>query len=187
MKLKSSQKQNIVFAIGLVLLIIPQTRQPIQVFIQKGLAVFSPSVTEKSEQQDVNSYQWHLKDLEGQSYNFKFAQNQVVLLNFWATWCPPCIAEMPSLVALHKDYKDKVQFLFVSNEDEDVIVAFLKKHNYTIPVHQPMSAVPERLHTSTIPRTLLISKSGKIVIDKTGASNWNSNTVRTTIEQLLAE
>ncbi|WP_299781966.1 redoxin family protein [uncultured Formosa sp.] len=187
LKSKKNKISNIIFGAFLVLLIIPQTRQPIQVFIQKGLALFGPSVEAIENQKQIDSYQWKLIDLDGNSYDFKSAQGKVVLVNFWATWCPPCIAEMPSLVNLHQDYKDKVQFLFVSNEEQKVIESFLKKKGFHIPVHQPISVIPERLNTSTIPRTLLISKAGNIVIDKTGASNWNSDTVRETIDKLLNE
>ncbi|MDW5290949.1 TlpA family protein disulfide reductase [Formosa sp. PL04] len=187
LKSKKNKISNIIFAVFILLLIIPQTRQPIQVFLQKGLAMFGPSVEDKADQEQLDSYQWKLTDLNGVSYDFKSAEGKVVLVNFWATWCPPCIAEMPSLVDLHTDYKDEVQFLFVSNEDKSVIEAFLKKRDFNLPVYQPISAVPEALNTSTIPRTLLIGKDGKIVIDKTGASNWNSDTVRETIDKLLLE
>jgi len=186
-KSKQNKISNIIFAVFIVLLIIPQTRQPIQVFLQKGLALFGPAVEAKADQEQLDSYHWKLTDLNGVPYNFTATKGQVVLVNFWATWCPPCIAEMPSLVKLHEDYKDKVQFLFVSNEDQAVIEAFLEKRGFTIPVHQPISAVPQALNTSSIPRTLLISKDGSIVIDKTGASNWNSDTVRETIDKLLLE
>ena len=186
-KSKNSKISNIIFVVFIGLLIIPQTRQPIQVFLQKGLALFGPSVADKSDQEQLDTYQWNLTDLNGVPYDFKSAEGQVVLVNFWATWCPPCIAEMPSLVALHEDYKDKIQFLFVSNEDKADIEAFLEKRAFNIPVHQSISAVPEALNTSSIPRTLLLSKDGSIVIDKTGASNWNSDTVRETVDNLLLE
>ena len=186
-KSKNSKVSNVIFAVFILLLIIPQTRQPIQVFLQKGLAMFGPSVEDKADQKQLDSYQWKLTDLNGVPYNFKSAEGKVVLVNFWATWCPPCIAEMPSLVDLHNDYKDEVQFLFVSNEDKSTVEAFLKKRDFNLTVYQPATAVPEVLSTSTIPRTLLISKDGRIVIDKTGASNWNSDTVRETINTLLLE
>lgn len=187
LKSKKNKISNIIFAMFILLLLIPQTRQPIQVFLQKGLALFSPSVKNKSDQKQLDSYQWKLTDLNGIPYDFKSTKGKVVLVNFWATWCPPCIAEMPSLVDLHNDYKDKMEFLFVSNEDKSIIEAFLTKQKFDLQIYQPISVVPEVLKTSSIPRTLLISKKGKIVIDKTGASNWNSDTVRETINTLLLE
>ncbi|WP_066224929.1 TlpA family protein disulfide reductase [Formosa haliotis] len=187
MKLSKSQRSNIVFLGFILLLIIPQTRTPIQIFLQKGLALFGPSVTQKENQKQLDSYHWKLVDLNGNSYDFRTAEGKVVLINFWATWCPPCIAEMPHLVDLYNDYHNKIEFLFVSNEDQAVIKAFLNKHQYDIPVHQSRSTVPDQLNTTGIPRALLINKEGSIVIDKTGAANWNSDSVRETINRLILE
>ena len=94
---------------------------------------------------------------------------------------------MPSLEALHNDYQDKVVFLFVSNEDEEKVSKFIAKNNYGFNVHKPLSENPEDFDVSSIPRTFLIDKNGTIVIDKTGASNWNSEKVRTIIDQLLLD
>lgn len=166
-------------------MIIPQTRKPIQVFLQKGLAMISPSVIQESKRESVNDYNWELQNIDGGSINFNSSEEKVVLINFWATWCPPCIAEMPSLHKLHDDYKDKVDFYFVSNEELDVLSEFLKKNNYSFNVHVPKTKYPEAFDVSSIPRTFLIDKNGDIVIDKTGAANWNSEKVRNQIDKLL--
>ena len=166
-------------------MIIPQTRKPIQVFLQKGLALISPSVISEEKREFVTDYKWIIEDLNGNSINFDTSKEKVVLINFWATWCPPCIAEMPSLHKLHDDYKDKVDFYFVSNEERDVLTEFLNKNNYSFNVHIPKSKYPEAFDVSSIPRTFLIDKQGNIIIDKTGAANWNSEKVRTTLDKLL--
>ncbi|WP_418511909.1 TlpA family protein disulfide reductase [Corallibacter sp.] len=184
MKLKTS---NIILIVVIVLLIVPQTRKPIQVFLNKGLAMISPSVTEVSERASVNNYDWKLLDATGAIYNFNDAKNKVVVVNFWATWCPPCIAEMPSLYALYEDYKDEVVFLFVSNESVDTTTKFLRKHQYQIPTFQPKTTIPSVFQVSSIPRTFLIDKKGMIVVDKTGAANWNSKAITSTIDKLLLD
>ncbi len=187
MKISKSQGKNLIFLIVIALLIIPQTRKPIQVFLNKGLALFSPSVIDSEERRVIENYNWQLKDLEGNIFDYTTTQNKVVLINFWATWCPPCIAEMPSLEKLYSDYKDKIIFLFVSNEDNERVSAFITKNDYTFNVYKPLTQYPKVFNVSTIPRTFLIDKKGKIVIDKTGASNWNSDKVRIVIDQLISE
>lgn len=186
MKIRKPKISTIVFLIAVALLLIPQTRKPIQVFVQKGLARISPSIIADNKQASIADYNWKLKDENGTILNFQEAKGKVVLINFWATWCPPCIAEMPSLQELYNDYKDKVEFLFVSDEPFKKINPFLEKNSYDFKVYNEASR-SDFFNVRGIPRTFLIDKQGKVVIDKTGAANWNSNTVRQTIDELLKE
>lgn len=185
MKRFKSNIKNIIFFIAIGLLILPQTRQPIQVVLHKTFALFGPSVKDVSNQVKIEDYNWKLRDVNGATFNFKETKGKVILVNFWATWCPPCIAEMPSMQLLYDDYKGKIEFVFVSNEDFLKINTFKNTNNYTFKVYSPITTYPEGINVSSIPRTLLIDKTGNIVIDKTGAANWNSETVRSTIDRLL--
>ena len=185
MKISKSLLSNLIFLLVIAILVIPQTRQPIQVFLNKGLALISPSIESEKEQTTLKSYDWKLKDEAGTVFDFENAKGKVVLINFWATWCPPCIAEMPSMQALYNDYQDKVVFLFVTGDWYSDINKFLDKHKYTFKVYRPVSSSPSLFDVSSIPRTFLIDKSGNIVIDESGAANWNSEKVRTTIDGLL--
>ncbi|WP_298536633.1 TlpA disulfide reductase family protein [uncultured Algibacter sp.] len=187
MKTFKSKFKNIVFLVVLALFLIPQTRQPIQVLLNKGLALFSPSITKKSEQIIVSNYNWNLQDINGGGFHFEEVKGKVVLVNFWATWCPPCIAEMPSLHKLYQAYNDKIEFVFISNEDLAVIRKFLNQEGYTFKVYRPLTQYPEAFDVNTIPRTFLVDKKGNIIIDKTGAANWNSEMVRKTIDALIEE
>ncbi|MEC3907620.1 TlpA disulfide reductase family protein [Tamlana sp. 2201CG12-4] len=180
-----SRIKHIIFLVIVALLLIPQTRLPIQVALNRGLALFSPSKIDKSKQRVLTSYNWNLQGVNREIFNFEATKEQVVLVNFWATWCPPCIAEMPGLEALYKDYKDRMVFVFVSNEDHGVTTKFLCEKGYDFNSYVPLTQYPEVFDVSSIPRTFLIDKKGRIIMDKTGAANWNSNTVRQTIEGLL--
>ncbi|MCH4551016.1 TlpA family protein disulfide reductase [Aestuariibaculum lutulentum] len=185
MAISKSKLKNIVFFIVIGLLIIPQTRKPIQVFLQKGIAMFGPSLESTGDLKTISDYNWLLKDENQETYHFQSAKGKVVLINFWATWCPPCIAEMPSMQKLYDDYKDKVEFLFVTSDDFTEINTFLKDNNYTFKVYQPASQYPEYFDVTTIPRTFLIDQSGQIIIDESRSANWNSDKVRGTIDNLL--
>ena len=185
MKISKSRLKNIIFFIVIGALLIPQTRQPIQIFLHKGLAFFSPSTINESKQVRLVNYNWKLKDENNVILNFGDVKGKVVLLNFWATWCPPCIAEMPSMQLLYNDYKDKIEFVFVSNEEFSKINKFLIQKDYSFKVYNPVTDYPETFDVTSIPRTFLIDKTGNIVIDKNGAANWNSESVRATIDDLL--
>lgn len=187
MKLSKSLISNLIFLLVIAILVIPQTRQPIQVFLNKGLALISPSIKSTEKQAALKSYDWKLKDESGTIFDFENTKGKVVFINFWATWCPPCIAEMPSIQKLYTDYQDKVVFLFVTNDRFSDINKFLDKHNYSFKVFRPVSPNSSLFDVPSIPRTFLIDKHGKIVIDEGGAANWNSNKVRTTIDGLLKQ
>lgn len=187
MKKPKITTSNIIFLIVILLLVIPQTRQPIQVFFHKGLAKISPSTITNSDQEKLTDYNWNLVDQNGKPFNLEKAKEKVIFINFWATWCPPCIAEMPSIEALYKDYNDKVVFLLVSDEKPEKIKAFNTKNNYSFNFYNPVSPPPSSFETRSIPRTFVVDKSGNIVIDKGGAANWNSKTVRETLDRLLSE
>ena len=187
MKLSKSQISNLVFLVVIAILIIPQTRKPIQVFLNKGFALISPSIEKKENQTTLKSYEWKLKDENGNIFDFESVKGKVVFINFWATWCPPCIAEMPSIQNLYTDYKDKVEFLLVTNDPYSEINEFLSKNNYDFKILRPVTFNTSVFDVSTIPRTFLIDKTGKIIIDETGAANWNSDKVRLVIDNLLKE
>ncbi|WMI65612.1 redoxin family protein [Aestuariibaculum sp. YM273] len=185
MAISKSKFKNILFFIVIGLLIIPQTRKPIQVFLQKGIALFGPSLESSDDLKKITDYNWLLKDENQETYNFQSAKGKVVLVNFWATWCPPCIAEMPSMQKLYNDYKDKIEFLFITNDDFTEVNTFLNDNNYTFEVYQPATQYPEYFDVTTIPRTFLINQSGQIIIDESRSANWNSDKVRMTIDNLL--
>jgi thiol-disulfide isomerase/thioredoxin len=187
-KSKKSKIYNAIFFVVIVLLIIPQTRQPIQVFINKGVAlIVKPSVIRTNERKTISNYNWRLKDVSEATFDFNLAKGKVIIINFWATWCPPCIAEMPSMELLYQNYKDNedVVFLFVSNEEVNVINSFMSKKDYTFKVYQSLTQYPKEFDVTSIPRTFIISKEGEIVIDKSGPADWNSDRVTDTIDELL--
>lgn len=177
---------NILFILVILLLLIPQTRKPIQVTLNRLIA-FSPSEISKEKREILEDYSWRLQDLNGEMHYFGEAEGEVVLVNFWATWCPPCIAEMPSFQKLYDDYGDKVRFYFVSSEEKERLQPFLEKKGYELPVYQPLSATPEKMRSNTLPTTYLISKKGELVVDKKGAANWNDDNFRNLLDELLAE
>ena len=187
MRFKKPKLTDILLLAIVAVLIIPQTRKPIQVFINKGFALINPSTISQEKREGLVSYDLKLKDNRGNILNFEDTKGKVILVNFWATWCPPCIAEMPSLQELYNDYQDKIKFVFVSDESFKNITPFLEKNGYTFKVYRPASNYNDIFNVSSIPRTFLIDKTGKIVIDKTGAANWSGESVRNVIDELIQQ
>jgi len=185
MKFRKPKTSDIVFVAIIALLIIPQTRQPIQIALHSVLSKFSPSVIEKDEQLEVSYASWKLIDLSGKEINYSETKGKVVFVNLWATWCPPCIAEFDGIQGLYNDYSDKVEFLLVSDESPETIQKFLDKKGYNVPIFNPLNNYPEDFQARSIPRTYIIDKEGRIVVDKKGAANWNSDKIRNELDELL--
>lgn len=186
MKFNKKNISNAIFVIVLILFFIPNTRGMMQIFLTRIFS-FSPGLVEVEERNQVASYDWKLHGVNVESINFNTAKNKVVLINYWATWCPPCIAEMPSLQKLYNDYKDEVVFLFVTTDDDPELHKFMKDKSYYFPIYRSLSELPKPFINNPIPQTYLVDKKGSIIIDKTNAANWNSDKVRETIDALLAE
>jgi thiol-disulfide isomerase/thioredoxin len=176
--------QNILSVLIVLVLIIPQTRKPLQLQVQKLVAEFSPSF--EYELQTVETLDFKLKDLSGNNYNFNSTQDRVKIISFWATWCPPCIAELPSLQALYNEFGENMDFVFVSNEDPETILKFLNKNSYNFPVYIPQEN-PKSIYfnPNSIPRTLLIDHKNRVRIFKEGAANWSSEKVRALVGNLI--
>lgn len=177
---------NILFFLLLALVLIPQTRMPIQVFVQRIFS-FAPKETSNDSRSMLNDYDWKLVTPESTMINFSESKGEVIVLNYWATWCPPCIAEMPSLQKLYDLYKNDVAFYFVSSEEPEVLNKFMEKHQYNFPVYIQKFQAPELLNSTVLPTTFVIGKNGAIVVEETGAADWSAKKVTNLIDKLLKE
>jgi cytochrome c biogenesis protein CcmG, thiol:disulfide interchange protein DsbE len=107
-------------------------------------------------------------------------KGKVVVLNFWATWCPPCIEEMPSLVTMQQRMKDRgITVLAVSIDDDgDAYHRFLKEHKVDVlTVRDSAKKAPSLYGTFKWPETYIIDRSGVVRRKFIGAVDWNSREV----------
>ena len=186
MKLKKNWIVNIAFVVGILILLFTPVGFRVKVLANRLLSGSAALVKEKM-QVSLDTYSWELVDLEGRSFDFESKKGEVVLVNFWATWCPPCVAEMPSMQKLYLDYGEKVTFMFVTDDNREKVVNFLKKRDMDLPVYYSISQQPEMLSSRLLPSTYIINKEGKIVVAETGAADWNSSNTRELLDALLGE
>lgn len=175
---------NILMVIAIILLLVPQTGTPIKAGFQR-LFAGSPDALSQSEQMQLTAFNWPLTKLNGEQVNFEAAKGKVVVVNLWATWCPPCIAEMPSMQELYNTYGDKVEFYFVSSEESERLTAFMEKKAYELPVYIQKYAAPEPLQSRSLPTTFVIDKEGRVVLKETGAKRWDSEEFYSFLDDLL--
>lgn len=186
MKFGRKQYINSALIIGIVLLLFTPVG-----FYARGLLgrllSSSASVLKTELQLSVENYDWEMMGANGQTFNFEQARDKVVFINFWATWCPPCVAEMPSLQILYNEYGDKVMFLFVAQDGAEKVTSFIDHKGYDLPVYFSITEAPSLLSAKLLPTTYLLDKNGKIIIAETGAADWNSQKTREILDKLLLE
>lgn len=188
MSKKKSKFSNLLFIVLIALLLIPQTRLFFQVQMNKlkvGLNLFKPDRIASQDQSQVTPFEYKLRALDGIFVNSPIGKGKVSFISYWATWCGPCIAELPGLEKLYADYGNRVNFLFITNEEPDRVLTFLEKKELNIPAVNPRMNTPETLYESSIPTNYIIDKKGNIVVKEQGAVNWNTPEIRTLLDTLL--
>ena len=179
---------DIIFILLLVLLIIPSTRTEVaSVFIR--LTSFAPSTLDTDQQVVINDQTntWQISDMDGNVVSFSSLNNKPIFINFWATWCPPCIAELPGIEELHNKYGNEVNFILVSNENRTKVKSFAKNKKFEKLPFYHSNTVPSDFASQSIPTTFIIKADGTIVVDKKGVAKWNSGKVEDILEKLILE
>lgn len=179
---------DILFWVLIILFLIPGPRKAILTNLNRVvLTVKAPKIIDEEKQELLSDldYNWTLAWAENEPFYFTEFRNEVVFINFWATWCPPCVAEMDEIQELYKKYGSRVAFMLVTSEKPEVVNAFMDKNQYKMPVFYLASNPPPPLSFSAFPTTFIISKDGRVVVKKTGSANWDSKATGKIFEELL--
>jgi thiol-disulfide isomerase/thioredoxin len=179
---------DVTFVIVIALLLIPATRKETAAFFIR-LTSFPASTLDSDEQFKVSNSvnNWQLFNLDGQRVSYTELSDKPLFVNIWATWCPPCVAELPGIEELHQQFGEKVSFILVSNEDPNVIKAFAEKHAYNELPFYYSNSVPPEFSSNSIPTTFILDKNGVVKVNKKGAARWNSDKTEKLLEQLIKE
>jgi thiol-disulfide isomerase/thioredoxin len=133
-------------------------------------------------------YNWDMQDLNGEPFSLSKYRGKTVFLNVWASWCKPCLAELPSISRLAENEKLKdVVFLCVSiDESPDPVLQFVKKQvrPITATIVWSSGEIPEVFAAEAIPATFLIAPDGRIAKHEIGSRGWNDPEVVQLLESL---
>jgi len=129
-----------------------------------------------------------LTDLKGQEWKLSDFRGKVVFINFWATWCPPCLQELPSMNALHKQMEG-VPFQMLTilyNDRPEMGQSLVNKSGYTFPVLiDPDGSVGKQYGLTGVPETFIVDTEGTLQEKFIGPYNWTSKSAVQRIEQYL--
>ena len=129
-------------------------------------------------------------DREGKKIDLTKEKDKVLIVHFWATWCPPCVEETPALSKFWEAYRDRKDVaLYAVSVDKDwkTIDDFVAKNPSSLPLfHDPKEATAKRFGTSQYPETYIVNKKGRVLFRVPGAVDWSDPEVRSRIDQILA-
>jgi len=127
-----------------------------------------------------------LTDLEGKAIALSDYAGKPVFLNFWATWCGPCIGEMPTIESAYKQFKDEIVFVAVSNEPASTIKSWLKKNPYSFEFIRIEGSFLDA-YVVSLPTTMLLDRKGRLVTEEVGYRYWTSRHSVELLQSLLKE
>lgn len=188
--LASLKKNAVTILLGsfvLVLIVIPVAKSwLLQQLVSVGL--FKAEIKKDAVADLPENVSFSFTDGSGKVATTADLKGKVVFINFWASWCPPCRAEMPSLNSLYNKLKDDDRFVFLfMNEDDDKSKAkqYLQKHGFAIPLYSRYGNVPSGIFSGSLPTTIVLDKHGKVVLKHAGMADYNSYSFIKQLKELL--
>ncbi|WP_247236539.1 TlpA disulfide reductase family protein [Telluribacter sp. SYSU D00476] len=155
--------------------------------------LMNPALPETTEMEAANAaaypqtgYPFTMSTLDGKTVTLESLRGKVVFLNQWATWCPPCRAEMPAIEKLYQSMdKDKVAFVMLSlDEDPAKAERYIRQAEFSFPVYVPASTIPPEFRSQAIPTTLILDPRGQLVHRIEGMANYDTDEFRQYLKDL---
>src|SRR5699024_850326 len=130
------------------------------------------------------------KNSKGEEVKISELKGKVVFINFWATWCPPCRIEMPTINKLYKEFKDNEDMVFLivdADNKSDKCSEFTADKSYAFPIYVPAGNIPYVYFSGALPTTVMINKTGEIVFRHAGAADYGDPKMVDFVKSLLEE
>lgn len=173
-----------ILILGLILFVPSAKALVLQGLMQLGL--FNPNITAEYNR-TTPTLDLRFKNQNGNIVTLKSLKGKVVFINFWATWCPPCLAEMPSINKLYEHHKGSTDIIFLmvdADSNFEKSLGYMNARKYNMPVYHMASSVPEQIFAGSLPTTVVFDKQGRLYFKHEGAANYNSKKFVDFIEKL---
>lgn len=122
-------------------------------------------------------YDFSMENSDGEVISLNDFRGDVVFVNVWASWCPPCVAEMPTIETLRENVsgQDNIRFILLSlDEERQKAVDFMEGKDFALPYYFPASGLPDEFLSEYLPTTYIISKEGQVVYKQEGIADYSS-------------
>ncbi len=157
---------------------------PILGGIQSALlatGLIKPKITVVNKENLDFDYRGKFLDLEGHSVSLEDYRGKTIFINLWATWCPPCIAEMPHISDMYHKVKgtENLEFLMIAlDKDLAKSKSFIERKGYDFPVVHASFGLNNSLQSQSIPTTIVVNPQGEIIFYQEGMSNFDTEEFR---------
>ena len=195
--LKTWLRKNASTTILTVLFIVILVNKDAKAWLMRQVAstgILNSSISESKEIQNTTtkaSYAgFSLKNEDGTIIDSSTLQNKLVFINFWASWCPPCRAEFPSVQKLYDRYKNNPDMVFLTvNLDDNATLgkSYLKEKGFTVPFLIPAGNIPDVLYNGSLPTTVVLDKKGEIRLHHKGLADYSKDSFYIQIDELLKQ
>jgi thiol-disulfide isomerase/thioredoxin len=141
-----------------------------------GVGLFQPKTEQAASPLPAKDITF--RDSDSRTISLSSLKGKVVFINFWATWCPPCLAELPSINTLHKKLSNNPNIVFLIVDVDNRLsksVPFIKNHGYKLPVFEAVTNIPSEMLSGLIPTTVVINKQGVMVFKHEGVADYSSD------------
>ncbi len=145
----------------------------------------SPEIIPVENQERLSSYDWRLRDANGEYFSFERSKGKVAFVDFWATWHTPSAAELRDIEKLYNDYSDKIDFYIVTNEEQFPVEEFMEKTDYSFPISFRIMDEPSPLEIPDPSGAYLIDKEGNIVVKSDDIKDWYNKDVIQLLDSLV--
>ena len=139
---------------------------------------------------DFESNMLQFSDLENNIFSIQNFKGKNLFINYWATWCNPCLAEMPYMAELYEKYKEEedIIFLYLSREKLETIKDYIPKDEslQQLPIYKIVTD-DEFFATSGIPTTFIVNSDGEVIVKDLGTAFWNDESVFKFIDNLIGK
>jgi thiol-disulfide isomerase/thioredoxin len=184
-------KGNLINGLIIIALLVIVFVPPAKALMIRGLMTigfFKADVTQQAPAVPVVA-DVAFQNAAGRTIHLSQLKGKAVFLNFWATWCPPCRAEMPSINTLHQKLKADSNIVFIMVDADSQLAnaaQFMAKYAYDLPPYQVISDVPQSVYSGSLPTTVIFNKAGQLVFKHDGMANYDSGEVEEFLTKLAS-
>lgn len=180
---------NVVFILLILVIILVPSAKALVLQGLMEIGLFKPSIDKPKNNPTTDLHSIKFKDSKNKVVSLGDLKGKIIFLNFWATWCPPCLAEMPSINTFHQQFSsdEDVVFLLVDADGNFTkSQAYFDRKKYKMPIFALASSIPKEIFNGSLPTTLVFDKQGRIAYNGVGVANYANPKFIALIKELKA-